>query len=597
MSIEAIGASKPQALANTMTTGNPEEAFRHLRWTALVNTVRGKLAGNRLRLALIVFFSFVFWAGLYVIFHDGFAFLRHHHLLAGPLLEMLFRLFFASLLVMLFFSTGIILFASLFASREAEYLLALPVQADQVFGFKFQEAMFFSSWGFVLLGSPLMIAYGVTAKAPPVYYLMVAMYFLSYAVLPASLGAIACLLITNFFPRRKLGALVALGILTLSAAAILGWRVWNATRGGVNSRAWINHLLSEVNVGKLSFLPSDWISRGVLAATVDGGLFDSLFYLAVLMSNSLFAYLIAAWGFHQAYRRGYNRVHSDSLTKRKRAAANSLAIIDAPLFFLPRTVRVLLAKDLRVFVRDPVQWSQVLIFSGLLVFYFLNLGRMTYYTTSPYWRNLIGFFNLAVTGLLLATYTSRFIFPLLSLEGQKFWILGLAPVSRDTVLWSKFAFSAGGATLVTFTLTLLGAYMLGLEPFFLALHLGTMLVLSLGVSAIAVGLGACFPEMKQTDPSKIAAGFGGTLNLVASLCFIVLVIALLAFPCHLYAVTETVAQGSADLALLGPKPKGLGVESFRFWMGMSVAAALLIGAGAIYAPMKLGIRAFRRMEF
>ena len=32
--------------------------------------------------------------------------------------------------------------------------------------YKFQEAMFFSSWGFFLLASPMMIAYGIVVGAP-----------------------------------------------------------------------------------------------------------------------------------------------------------------------------------------------------------------------------------------------------------------------------------------------------------------------------------------------------------------------------------------------------------------------------------------------
>ena len=36
-----------------------------------------------------------------------------------------------------------------------------------------------------------------------------------------------------------------------------------------------------------------------------------------------------------------------------------------------------------------------------------------------------------MTALILSTFTSRFIFPLLSLEGRNFWVLGLFPLRRD----------------------------------------------------------------------------------------------------------------------------------------------------------------------
>ena len=112
-------------------------------------------------------------------------------------------------------------------------------------------------------------------------------------------------------------------------------------------------------------------------------------------------------------------------------------------FFLPKPIRLLILKDLRTFRRDPAQWSQFLIFFGLLAFYFINIRRLSYDVQKPYWRNLISFLNLSVTALILSTFTSRFIFPLLSLEGRNFWVLGLLPLKRASILWGKFAFSRG----------------------------------------------------------------------------------------------------------------------------------------------------------
>ncbi len=110
-------------------------------------------------------------------------------------------------------------------------------------------------------------------------------------------------------------------------------------------------------------------------------------------------------------------------------AASGLYALDAVFhrlfFFLPRPIRLLILKDLRTFRRDPAQWSQFLIFFGLLAFYFLNIPRLGYGVQSPSWRNLVSFLNLSVTALILSTFTSRFIFPLLSLEGRNFWVLGL----------------------------------------------------------------------------------------------------------------------------------------------------------------------------
>jgi ABC-2 type transport system permease protein len=231
----------------------------------------------------------------------------------------------------------------------------------------------------------------------------------------------------------------------------------------------------------------------------------------------------------------------------------------------------------------------------LLVFYLTTLGRMNYYTASPYWRNLIGFFNISVTGLILSTFTSRFIFPLVSLECQKFWILAPSPVSRRELLWGKFAFSAGGSLLVTLSITLVGAVMLQLDRMLLALQFLTVVVLCFGLSGIAVGLGARFPETKETDPSRIAAGVGGTLNLVASLAFLALTVGLMALPCHFYSVAQSIQAGS-DIGV-APTAMSLSTGMFYLWLAGGTTASILLGVAAVVFPMRIGVRSLERLEF
>ena len=80
-----------------------------------------------------------------------------------------------------------------------------------------------------------------------------------------------------------------------------------------------------------------------------------------------------------------------------RAGTGSTTAFHRLFFFLPGEIRLLILKDLRTFRRDPAQWSQFLIFFGLLAFYFVNIRRLSYDVESPYWRNLISFLNLSVT--------------------------------------------------------------------------------------------------------------------------------------------------------------------------------------------------------
>jgi ABC-2 type transport system permease protein len=224
-----------------------------------------------------------------------------------------------------------------------------------------------------------------------------------------------------------------------------------------------------------------------------------------------------------------------------------------------------------------------LIFAGLLVFYSVNTRRFYREDIGRVYQNAVSLLNLTATAFLLCAFTGRFIYPMLSLEGRKFWILGLLPLQRERLVWGKFAFSAVGALVIAELLVILSDILLGIAGPVIALHAITVSVLAVGLSGLSVGLGACLPNFRESDPSKIAVGFGGTLNLVLGLLFLLVVIALMAVPYHLF----TVAGQDSDQA----------VSASLGWLLVRVGAGVVLGILAVILPLRLGVRALRRMEF
>jgi ABC-2 type transport system permease protein len=534
---------------------------------------------------MICFCSVVFWLGLFGLFLGGFEFIGLSDELFHTMFEYLFSMFFLSISVMLFFSTGIICYTALFHSREGAFLLTTPASTDRIFAHKFAEAIVISSWGFFLLGSPLMAAYGLTIRAPAAFYLMFLIYLLMFVLIAGSLGAIVAIVVANVFPKRQ-KAVLALGVITiLTLVVALAVRLWR-TPGDTLTSDWLGNIQNRLAFCQHPLWPSRWMSAGLLASA-RGDLPGSGYYLMVLSAHAALAYLAAAAVARDLYFRGYSRVQGGR-TSRRRAGFRALdGAFHRLFFFAPQPIRLLLLKDLRTFCRDPAQWSQFLIFFGLLAFYFLNIPRLGYGVQSATWRNMVSFLNLSVTALILSTFTSRFIFPLLSLEGRNFWVLGLLPLGRQQILWGKFAFSVGISLLATAGLVFLSDLMLGMSAVMIALHLGMVVLLCTGLSGISVGLGARLPNLRETDPSKIAVGFGGTLNLLVSLLFILTIVMTMAIPCHLY--------------FLGLDYEGAGLtftrERFHFWLPVAALASLAIGAIGTFVPLRIGIKAFQRMEF
>jgi ABC-2 type transport system permease protein len=561
-------------------------ALRHLRWCLTRNTIRSLLSGSRLRLTMILFCSLVFWGGLFGLFRGGFEFIGLSDELFHAIFEYLFSMFFLSISIMLFFSTGIITYTALFHSREGTFLLSTPATTDRIFAYKFAEAVVMSSWGFFLLGSPLMAAYGLTVDAPPAFYVMFLIYLVMFVLIAGSLGAITAIVVANIFPRHQ-KVVLALGVIVALALIVgLAVRLWR-TPGDTLTSDWLGNVQNRLAFCQHPLWPSRWMSAGLLASS-RGDWHRSGYFLMLLSAHAALAYLAAAAVARDLYFRGYSRVQGGRSNRRRVGLYALDSLFHRLFFFLPRPIRLLILKDLRTFRRDPAQWSQFLIFFGLLAFYFLNIPRLGYGIQSPSWRNLISFLNLSVTALILSTFTSRFIFPLLSLEGRNFWVLGLLPVGRAQILWGKFAFSVGISLIATEGLVFLSDLMLGMSPVMIALHVGMVAILCLGLSGISVGLGARLPNLREADPSKIAVGFGGTLNLLVSLVFIFTVVMALAVPCHLYFL----GQENPDTTSFALSHSG-----FRYWFAVAIIVSLVTGAVGTIVPLRIGIKAFQRMEF
>jgi ABC-2 type transport system permease protein len=564
--------------------------FQRLRWRLLCNAAGQTIGHSLTRPLTILLCSIVVWAFVFVISFGGLRFLVEVARLPADeqIVGLLLGMLFFALGVLLIFSGGLILHASLFNAAETAFLLSKPIRAEEVFAYKFQGALAFSSWAFVLLGSPVLIAYGMVCQAPWYFYASLPLFFLGFLLLPGSIGALLVLLIVNYVPRRRKEVLAL--VLALVTVAVLGYgyrllmESRAAARSGDPMAESANSLLAGIAFARSLWLPSGWVARGLQAAG-QGDLRGTGYYLGLVWSNGLFLYLVAGAVAGRLYRRGFNRLTTGGDLRRKHGGAWLDRVLTALLPFVHPGTRLLIVKDFRTFRRDPQQWGQVLLFTGLLVLYFTNIRRLFINDIERTYQTALSGLNLCTIALLLCTYTGRFIYPMLSLEGRKFWVLGLLPLKREQLLWGKFGFSMAGGLALAAPLVVLSDVMLEMPPGAIVLHLLTVVVLAAGLSGLSVGMGACMPNFRESDPSKIAVGFGGTVNLLIGLGFLLATLLLMAAPWHLFVMRSAYIPGTPVSPLMWP------VVVF------TAAVGLVGGALAVLVPLRAGVQALNKMEF
>jgi ABC-2 type transport system permease protein len=153
-------------------------------------------------------------------------------------------------------------------------------------------------------------------------------------------------------------------------------------------------------------------------------------------------------------------------------------------------------------------------------------------------------------------------------------------------MWSKFLFATFGSWLPCAALVGISDLMLDVSMMVVGVHQVICVLLCLGLAGMAVGFGAMMPNFREQSPSKIAAGFGGTLNLVLSALYIMAVVLMTALPCHFYLLA-----GRAEMP-----PRLLQPYYLRLWMVLGVVGSVVLAALVTALPLRGGLKHFRRLE-
>lgn len=467
------------------------------------------------------------WALLAALFASLLAFLGQdpYSVLKPRLVESLLSVFFLALGVLVVISHTLLAWAALFRTPAARYHAVLPLPERTLFWQAALAAGWWASWAVLVLALPLVAVLAREAARPWAFAGAAALTLLAFLACCLSLGALAALALARAIPLLRRGlrgiVLIALGAIAVGAALALT---------GAEARREPLTFMSEV-VARLRFaehplLPSWWAEQGLTAALA-ARWGDWRWFTALLIANAAGLAVLAEWWAGRRYRRDL-----DALSGRPEAPADRPATRPwrlPPL--LPADLALLVAKDLRLFRRDPAQVLQFTAFFGLLAFYLLMLPRIgRAFAFDDWWRPAVSLLNLTAIAMALATFTGRFVYPALSLEGRRLWVLALAPWPRARIVTGKLAFALLVGLPVSVGLAVLSGLMLELPARLVAYQAAVMAAMAVGLTAAALGLGARFADYRVEDPNRLVAGFGGTVNLLASLAFVALLLLGAALP-------------------------------------------------------------------
>ena len=547
---------------------------------------QSRLLSSLIGLFIVGYVVLAFW-----LFRKGLEFVATFPGLGTLLVERLMFLLFAFLFVLLLFSNLVISFTNFFRNRETTFLLALPIPAQTIFRWKFIESALLASWAFLFLIAPLLAAYGLTHQVPWHFYPVTVVLIALFVVLPAVAGSWVAVTIARYLDRRTFQVVAVAVALLLLLSAGFWLRSEPVTDEMLETRvlAVLDRLLMKTRFAQFAFLPSYWLSSGVLQWS-EGALAAAGFFALVLLSYSLFFGYLAFTRMGGLFYEAISAVQSRGSAfwqwtwfrrwqNRRRPFSYPRGWVDDTLGLvrmIPGDMRALLVKDIRMFWRDTTQWGQTLVLFGLLGAYVINLRHFSHQLTNPFWVHLVSYLNLGACALNLATLTTRFVYPQFSLEGKRLWIIGLAPLGLVRIVQAKYWLAACASLAVTVALMLLSCRMLNLPLDRTLFFVGAIAAMTFTLNGLAVGLGALYPNLKEENPGRIVSGFGGTFCLVLSFLYIVCSVSLLAIGSPWSWIRSAEAS---PVLMIGS------------WMAFGLLS-LLLG----WLPLRIGLRRVARFE-
>jgi ABC-2 type transport system permease protein len=524
--------------------------------------------------------ALLFWSLLFVLTNRMLLHFRSAEGLGDLLAARMLGLAFLTFLMILLLSNVITALSTFFLSRDLELLVASPADPLHVYWARLVESGVNSSWMVVLLLVPLLAGYGAVYGAGPGFYLLAVGVVVPFLVIPAVLGAGVTLLLVSVFPARRTRDLLALIGLMAAAGVVLLLRLLQPERLVRPEEArGVMDFLSTLRTPTSPWLPSEWAAQALLGWLTGG---FEIMALLLLGSTAAALVVLGGWAHTRYFPGGFSRAQEGAERKESRVRSGS---IEAWFPRLSPAARHLVAKEIRSFFRDSTQWSQLILLGVLVVVYVYNIRVLPMGAgegVSFFLVNVVAFLNLGLAGFVVAAVAARFIFPAMSLEGRMTWLLRSSPLDPRLLFWSKYWTGTLPLLAVALPLIVITNLLLGVDPFLFWLSLGTMVSVTLALSALALTFGALFPNYETENPAEIPTSFGGLLFMMTAVAYLAAVIVLQGWPVYLFLRARLDGAGATD-AGLGPVVLGVG-------------GAALLTLLIVWVALQTGIRSIRDTE-
>jgi ABC-2 type transport system permease protein len=480
---------------------------------------------------------------------------------------------------LLFISAVITAVSRFYLSKDLICVHAMPVAAWQVLLSRWIAAYFDGSWMVLLYLIPVLLSYVLVFDSGGLTFVLMGMAVISLSVTASVLGGIFVIILVMVIPAGRLkSVLVVAGILVFCLLYLAARMI--RPEQLVDPEAFNTVLLyiASLETPSSPWFPGTWCFDSI-QNLLEKNMGPALIDMALSWSFSLVAVLVMLLAADLFYKKGLSK----SLGKKQKTVKGP---DNARLMQKNTSPTMALAfREIRSFMRDQTQWSQIFLVLALIVIYIYNFTLLPL-DKSPikafYLQNLLSFLNMGLALFVLTAVAGRFAYPAVSMESEAFWIIRSSPVSLSRFLWIKFLVYLVPLFIMAQVLIVTTNILLHVTVFMMILSIVTTALVVPPVTALAIGIGSIFADFNLESPLKSVTSFGGMVYMTACAALVAAIILLEAGPVYTIFMADIKNRPLAGYEIV--------------WSAASFVLVPLICTACVIVPMRLGARHLQQRQ-
>ena len=433
----------------------------------------------------------------------------------------------------------IVSYSTLFKTSEVSFLLTKPISFTKIFLIKFLDNFFYSSSTLLLMVSAALAGY-TTYFGLPWYFIPVSVMvlILPFMFIAGSLGAIILLVImrlaSTFGLKKVLFTLAFSYATTIILFYIFSGPIQLVTKV-FEYFPNLDNYFGFLESPAIKLLPNHWVADSLFWMS-SGKLIAAGWSIYLLVTTSIlllfFSLFLAAKWFYKSWIVFLKL--SGELSLKKKKFKKVIFSFEKNSSLKPNR-EALVKREMILFFREPSQWIHFLVMSFLITIFILsisNIDVMLLNTYNIYFKTLIYLIMYLFNVFLIASMSLRFIFPLVSLEGETIWKIRSAPLNYRKVMLTRLFMYFFVIFIIGQLLNFVSNYQFSFMLTAVS-QLNTAFV-TVTLTSLNFGMGSAYANYKEKNPIRVASSQGASLTFLFTIIYLVFLVVLLFAPLSNY---------------------------------------------------------------